>query len=168
MRMRAKVKKPDPPTNKEAEDQAEDNPAPKALNALAGYLAARDHSRHELKTKLSRRFSESVIEQVLSEAEARNWLPAPEEIARRAALAWQRRHKSRRYIEGQLRKRQLPLPPRDAENENIERQNVRLLVEKKFGPPQELTFEERVHAQRFLRFRGFDDHTIRTVLHAES
>lgn len=136
----------------------------RALDLLTRYLALRDHSRHELRQKLSKRFASELIEKLLSEADENGWLTPEEKIAAQAALAWQRRMKSRRYIEGQLRKRKLPLPPRDDETEL---ENVRALVERKFGPPHELSYEERAKAYRFLRYRGFDDRTIGKVFHAQ-
>ena len=137
----------------------------RALDLLTRYLALRDHSRQELERKLSRRFEAELVERVLNEADERGWIGQPEEIAARAALALQRRKKSRRYIEGQLRKRGLPLPPRDDE---AELENVRELIERKFGPPAELSFDERAKAFRFLKYRGFADRLIRTVLNAKS
>jgi regulatory protein len=137
----------------------------RALDLLTRYLALRDHSRHELQTKLGRRFSEETIAKLLLEADENGWLAPEDKIAASAQAAWQRRLKSRRYIEGQLRKRRLPLPPR---NDEIELENGRALVERKFGTPHQLSFEERAKAFRYLKFRGFDDRTIRMVFHAES
>jgi regulatory protein len=133
----------------------------RALDALTRYLALRDHSRAELRQKLSRRFDGELVERLLTEAEDNGWLGDEQVIAERAAEAFQRRHKSRRYVEGQLRKRQLPLPPRDDE---MELNSVRALVKKKFGEGAELSYEDKAKAFRFLKYRGFDDRLIRQVL----
>lgn len=96
----------------------------------------------------------------MTEAEENGWLTAEDQIAERLVLALERRQKSRRYIEGQLKKRRLPIPKGEAENE-IE--IVRNLVERKFGS-EKLSFEERAKAYRFLKYRGFADRAIRQVL----
>lgn len=136
-----------------------------ALDLLTRYLALRDHSRLELEQKLSRRFEPEVVERVLLEADANGWLGVPEEIAARTALALQRRKKSRAYVEGQLRERGLPIPQID---EEAELQNARELVERKFGAPAEMSYDDRAKAYRFLKYRGFADRLIRTVLNEKS
>lgn len=133
----------------------------RARDRISRYLALRDHSRYELQQKLSRFFSEEIVARVLNEAESHGWIAPEEVIAERAAKALSRKCKSQRYIEGALRKRRLPIPPRDTENE-IDK--IRQLVERKFGPAAELSFEEKAKAFRFLKYRGFDDRSIRQVL----
>jgi SOS response regulatory protein OraA/RecX len=132
-----------------------------ALDRMTRYLALRDHSRYELQQKLSRAFSEEIVARVLDEADANGWLAPEEVIAERAARALGRKFKSQRYIEGALRKRRLPVPPRDNE---AELEKIRDLVERKFGPAADLSFEEKAKAFRFLKYRGFDDRSIRQVL----
>ena len=134
-----------------------------ALDVLSRSLALRDHSRLELQEKLSRRFAPELVEQVMNEADGKGWLLPERDIAARAALTWQRKLKSRRYIEAQLLKRGLPVPDRDDE---AELETVRSLVEKKFGLLK--CKEDRAQAQRYLKYRGFDDRTIRMVLNAKS
>lgn len=136
----------------------------RALDLMARYLALRDHSRHELQTKLSSRFAPDLVDKLLTEAEEKGLLPAPEEIAERAAAAWLRRGKSRAYVEAQLLKRHLPLPARGDEQEL---QNVKTLVERKFGDPTTLGYEEQGKAYRFLKYRGFADRLIRMVLNGQ-
>jgi SOS response regulatory protein OraA/RecX len=136
----------------------------RAVDSLSRYLALRDHSRHELQSKLRRRFAPELVEQVIAEAEERNLIAPPEQISERAALAWQRRLKSRRYIEAQLLKRRLPLPPRD---DTQELETVRALVERKFGPANDLSYEDKGKVYRYLKFRGFDDRSIGKVLNGQ-
>lgn len=136
----------------------------RALDLLTRYMALRDHSRHELKQKMSKKFELALIQQVIADADANGWIPPEEVIAERAARAWRGRLKSRRYIEGQLRKRQLPLPARDSENEAA---TARELIEKKFGPATELSYDDKGKAYRFMKYRGFDDRTIRMVLNGQ-
>lgn len=133
----------------------------RALDRITRYLAARDHSRFELRQKLNRFFSEDVVAQVLAEAENRGWIASEETIATRAAAALGRKGKSQRYIESALKKRRLPVPERDTD---AELEKIRQLVERKFGTAAELSFEDKAKAFRFLKYRGFDDHSIRQVL----
>lgn len=149
------------PTRKPPQElEAEKNDYSRALDSLTRYLALRDHSRHELKTKLLRRFSPELVERLMTEAEDHGWLISEEQIAERLVLALERKQKSRRYIEVQLRKRRLPVP---AANEDSEAEKIRHLVHRKFGEGQ-LSFEDKAKAYRFLKYRGFSDRAIRQVL----
>jgi SOS response regulatory protein OraA/RecX len=136
----------------------------RALDLMTRYLALRDHSRHELNIKLSRRFTGETVAEVLAEADAHGWIPPDEVIAQRTAQVLQRKGKSHRYVEAYLRKRRLPAPARDDEKEL---ENARTLVEKRFGDPRALSFEEKAKASRFLQYRGFEPRLIRKVFHAE-
>lgn len=142
------------------------SPESRARNSLARHLARRDHSRGELREKLSKRFEPDVVEKVLDEAEARGWLASEQVIAERLIAALRRKFKSRRYIEAQLRRRGLPWVD-DGDSQGVEVDNARALVEKKFGPPRELSREDRERAYRFLRYRGFEDRWIRQVFYEE-
>lgn len=136
------------------------NELARARDRLTRYLALRDHSLHELRTKLERNFERELVDKVLEEADANGWLTPEEQIAERLAAALGRRNKSHRYIEAQLRKRKLPVPLAEADDE-IER--IRHLVERKFGTDS-LSFEDKAKAYRFLKYRGFGDRAIRQVL----
>lgn len=96
----------------------------------------------------------------MTEAEENGWLVSEEQIAERLVLAFERRQKSRRYIEGQLKKRRLPIPKGEAENET---EIARRLVERKFGI-EKLSFVDKAKAYRFLKYRGFEDRAINEVL----
>lgn len=135
----------------------------RALDSIARLLAMRDHSLHELKTKLSRRFDAEIMSAALSEAEVRGWLSDEAAIAERLAGALARKNKSRRYIEAQLKKRRLPTIHLDSDSE-LEKAKELLL--RKFGE-EKLTYEDKAKAFRFLRNRGFDDRSIRQVLKDE-
>lgn len=143
----------------ETKDSGEDNFA-KAFHRLASYLAARDHSLFELKSKLSRRFDEDTVQRVLSAAHERGWLTSDEKIAGQLIRALERRNKSWRYIELQLRKRRLPVPPKTSGSEQAA---IQALLEKKFGGVT-LPYEEKLKAIRFLKYRGFKDQEIKQVL----
>jgi SOS response regulatory protein OraA/RecX len=133
----------------------------RALDLLTRYLALRDHSRFELEQKLGRKFERELVERVLNEAAESGWITPDAVIAERTLKAYQARLKSRRYIEGQLRKKRLPVPQRDSAGEFTV---ARELLERKFGPAKELSFDDKGKAYRFMKYRGFDDRTIRMVL----
>lgn len=137
-----------------------ENDFKKALDSVARWLAIRDHSIYELKTKLARRFESDVAVQALLEAEARGWLASDEVIAERLAASLDRRGKSKGYISAQLKKRRLPAVSADPESE-IEK--ARACLVRKFGE-EKLTFEQKAKAFRFLKYRGFDDRSIRKAL----
>jgi len=136
----------------------------RALARLTRYLALRDHSKFELKTKLGRQFPADVVEEALIEAETRGWLANEAQMAERLALALASRHKSQMYIEAELRKRQLPVPPLD---DQAELANIRHFLERKFVA-DDLSYkeqtEERTKAYRFLMNRGFKESLIKKVL----
>lgn len=135
----------------------------RALDAVARFLALRDHSLYELKQKLSRRFDDVMIEHVLAEAEARNWLSSEEDVARRLCEQLSRRGKSRGYIVAQLRKRRLPEVEMKGEDELAK---ARELLVRKFGA-EKLSYEDKAKAFRFLKYRGFEDRWIRKALNDE-
>lgn len=133
----------------------------RALDSLTRYLALRDHSRAELRQKLTRRHDPELVDHLLLEADANGWLASEESVAEKLVAALERRNKSRRYIEGQLRSKRLPVPPK---NEEAELSAARHLIERKFGPPSEMSYEEKTKAMRFLSYRGFNGNAIRQVL----
>lgn len=133
----------------------------KALESLARYLAMRDHSETELRTKMRRRFESDVIERALDFAREREWLTAPEKLAAKASEELHRRKKSHRYIQNTLKKRGLPPTPADA---SAELEKIRRLLRSKFVVSADLSYEEKAKAYRFLKYRGFQDALIRKVL----
>lgn len=140
-----------------------------AIDLIASYLAGRDHSEHELRGKLQRRFGVELIDQALQCANDRGWLLAPEKLAEKAEAELNRRGKSHRYIQGQLRKRGLPPPALDQETELAK---LRRLVQARFSELHDGSREERrdgkIKAMRYLKFRGFNDALIRKVLNEKS
>lgn len=131
------------------------NPDPAdAFNKLTDYLARRDHSEHELKTKLKRRFTPEAIETALERARTNNWLKDPSELAESVAEQLLRRGKGPFYINGYLRKKGLPGVQLD--DEEVEK-NCLQTLEQKYPNWQELSFEERQRPIRFLLQRGFPE-----------
>lgn len=140
-----------------------ENEFKKALDSVARWLALRDHSLYELKTKLERRYDSKVAADALGEAEARGWLVDDEQIAERLAASLSRRGKSQGYIAAQLKKRRLPAVAGDPESEL---EKARACLVRKFGE-EKLTFEQKGKAYRFLKYRGFDDRSIRKAINNE-
>jgi SOS response regulatory protein OraA/RecX len=140
---------------------AEKSEYARALDSLTRYLARRDHSKSELRTRLGRKYPTELVDRLLSDAEDSGWLPPEDQLAQRLALTLARRHKSRAYIEAQLRAKGLPVKDGGPELEN-----ARHLVERKFGPGP-LTSEDQERAYRFLKYRGFEDRVIQQVLNEE-
>ena len=140
----------------------------RAWDRLTRFVALRDHSRFELETKLRQRdFSPGVIKRVLTDAEKHGLITSEFAIASRQRELFDRRLKSRRFIEEQLRRRQLPLPAPTEADEELELGKMRELVSRKYGSPDRLSFEERQRAFRFLKYRGFEDRSIQRVLNHE-
>lgn len=131
---------------------------------MTRYLALRDHSRGELRSKLSRRYESEIVDRLLAEADDHGWLASDESVAERTVAALIRKNKSQRYIQNQLRKRHLPVVKVDQDSEL---ESARTLLERKMGSATGLTWEQKGKAQRFLAYRGFSSQTIRKVLNGE-
>ncbi|MCB0422806.1 MAG: regulatory protein RecX [Bdellovibrionales bacterium] len=132
-----------------------------ALYKLADYLARRDHSAQELRSKLLRKFTTDAVQWALKEATEQGWMSPPEELAERVALSLQRKKKGAKYIQRYLAEKGLPKVPVSTDSE---KKNALTLLEEKFGPPSQLTYEEKQKAFNFLYRRGFEDVIIRHVL----
>lgn len=121
------------------------------------YLGIRDHSRLELRKKLMRKFTAEEADKALDRAQASGWLPTPETLASRVADQLRRRGKGHLYVLAYLKKKGLPAVARD---EDVECQNARNLIVKKFAARSS---GERARILRFLAGRGFDREVIRKV-----
>ncbi len=135
----------------------------RATDSIARYLALRDHSQHELRQKLARRFDSQIIDLAMAKAETYGWLSDENLLAERLVGVLARKNKSRRYIEAQLRRRRLPVVGLTGDDELAK---ARELLVRKFGE-EKLSFEDKAKAFRFLRNRGFEDRWIRKVLNNE-
>jgi len=131
-------------------------------------LARRNHSEKELREKLSSFYDQDLIDQVLSEAQKKNWLLSPKELADQAAKNWARANKSAKYIEEQLERRGLPTV---GSLEEDEINKIRTLLAKKFKLSEDdiidLDEKVRVKVYRFLMYRGFSEEIIRKVIHEQ-
>lgn len=133
----------------------------RALNKVADYLARRDHSELELRTKLGKHFESSTIDWAIQEAQESNWLGDPQEIAERAALSLHRKRKGYLYIKRFLKEKGLPNVNRD---ETLEYEKAEDLLQDKFGKFSDFSYEEKQKAFRFLINRGFEDSLIKDII----
>lgn len=129
---------------------------------LADYLARRDHSERELRTKLGRRFVAKNIDVVLAKAQARGWLASPEKLSRLTAERLAKRGKGPRYVQNYLRQKGLPAVKVAIEDELI---LARELVERKWKWPRPWDRAQQAKIGRFLFARGFRESVIRSVLY---
>lgn len=132
----------------------------KAIDKIAYYLGARDHSEHELRQKLKRRYTEEEIDAALAEADARRWLMPPEQLAQKTILRLQRNKKSAAYIAAQLRKLRLPPATIDAQ---ADLEIACQLLRRKYGSGK-LSWDDKQQAGRYLQYRGFKPQIIRQAI----
>jgi regulatory protein len=161
--------------------------APSLRARALRYLAAREHSRAELKRKLasaepgppaepaadSRRrdrpepAAEAEIETLLDEFERKGWL-SESRLADQMVQAARGRYGSRRVLD-KLRQKGATDQALDAAAHALQQQDLesaRALWRKRFGkPPADL--RERARQARFLAGRGFSSEVIREVLGGE-
>ncbi len=137
-----------------------------ARHSLANMLARRDHSELELQQKLSLRYSQEIVETVLTEAKEKKWLSSPEELAERVSEQLHRKLKGRRYITQYLKKKGLPLPALCPEREQEKAQE---LLARHFqwdlsDSTQSLPLSEKQRAFHYLQRRGYEEALIRDLL----
>lgn len=81
-----------------------------AFDRLTDYLARRDHSRFELRQKLTKaQYSKEEIETAIHRAEANHWLPNESELALREATRMLEQGKSPMQVRLWLKKKGLPI-----------------------------------------------------------
>lgn len=137
----------------------------RARETLTRLLSIRDHSRRELKQKLSRKYSAEATAEALEWAENHQLLREEAAISQVLSQQLDRQLKSHRQIGAQLMKK--GLPPQKA-NRDLELEKIRRLLGRKFR--QEVTsgkkfsYEEKIKAYRFLKNRGFSDSLIKIAL----
>ena len=123
---------------------------------MQDYIARRDHSEQELRTKLKKYHTQEEIEGAIRDAQTAGWMAEPETMAERATAALGRRGKGHHYIQAFLRRKGLPGTSRDLEQES---EKARALLEIKLKPG-----EGRDKALRLLRNRGYDLEVISRVI----
>ena len=137
-----------------------------AIKKAMDFLAIRDHSRSELRLKLSRfEFLPEDIDTALDHAEEKGWLLAPQALAEKVAEELHSKKKSHEYIVQYLEQKELPPVPRDSERE-VEK--ALSLLGKHFSPLSNPSTPDKKQVMAFLQNRGFDEDTIQRVVHETS
>ncbi len=147
--------------NQKSGEKNEISPRKKIMDLLA----RRDHSELELRRKLSADYEADQIRDAIEFAKQNKWLRDPTELALAVAAELGRKNKGAQYIQAFLSSRGLPSVSRDVNEEH--RKALELIATKlRAQPPFEVEFKNKI--VRLLKNRGFDDETIRKVIHEKS
>ncbi len=149
-------------TPDEQPESARRRPRKKAREKVMDLLARRDHSELELKRKLAAHYEAKEIEDAIQFAKESKWMKPPEELAQTVASQLGRRGKGTRYIQRFLRSKGWPGVRKDADDE---REKALELIAIKLRREPPFAFEEQAKIARLLKNRGYDDETIRRVIH---
>lgn len=87
-------------------------------------LSRKNYSRKELREKLSKRYSMTMVTDVLVWAEQNRWMMDEREIAERTVELLQQKNKGKRYILNYLKKRGLPHIDLDMDQELAKAQSL--------------------------------------------
>ncbi len=137
-----------------------------AIQKAMDYLAMRDHSRSELRMKLSKHdFLPDDVEAAINHAESSGWILPPLAMAEKVAAHLHRKKKSHNSILKYLQQKQLPPVPRDSD---VELQKALSLLEGRFSPLSKPSTLDKKQIMVFLRNRGFDHETIQRVINEAS
>jgi regulatory protein len=143
----------------------ESRPRKKAREKVMDLLARRDHSEFELRKKLSAFYEVDEVNDAIEHAKQNKWLRDPRDLAASVAEHLARKNKGARYIQQYLSSRGLPSVAQNFEDEH--RKALELVATKLRAEPP-FAFEMKNKIARLLKNRGFDDETIRKVIHEKS
>jgi regulatory protein len=138
-----------------------------ARNKVMDYLARRNHSELELRTKLSRDYPQPEIDSAIAFAIESKWLLPPAELSDLVSISLSRKCKGHRFINQYLKLKGLPSVKRELE---IEIEKGTQLVRSKLGTKldvstgRRLEFTVQKKVFRLLANRGFDDESIREII----
>lgn len=141
-----------------------------AKKRIMDYVAKRDHSEKELRTKLKPYCEPELIDQAIIWATEQNWLAAPEVLKQKFADQLHRRGKGIRSINQKLKAKGLPSTKSDFETEIVK---ARKLVFAKWSASDfnGLDFKEaqklKAKIMRFLIARGFETDVVGQILKKE-
>ena len=133
-----------------------------AVQKIMEYQSRRDHSEWELRRKLGRFYSQEEIEQALKMASDQDLLANPSDLAERTSRVLHERKKGYLFIRNYLKEKGLTLPQR---NEDLEIEKAVDIVIRKFHKRAPFSYKEQTQVYRLLHNRGFDEETIRKVIH---
>lgn len=141
-----------------------------AKKRIMDYVAKRDHSEKELRTKLKRYAEADIIDQAIQWAIEQKWLAAPEVLKEKFADQLHRRGKGIRSINQKLKAKGLPSTKSDFETEIVK---ARKLVFAKWDASDfnGLDFKQaqklKAKIMRFLITRGFETDVVGQILKNE-
>lgn len=140
---------------------AEGPSLPSARDRITDYIALRDHSEAELRTKLARYYDESEIDDAIDFARKQNWIVPEADLAKRVANALSQKNKGYEYISNYLHSKGLPPVSRDHDEEL---RKARALIDSKLAKGTALDYEGKKKLHRLLAGRGFESEVIRDAL----
>ncbi len=133
-----------------------------AIKKAMDYLAMRDHSRSELRMKLTKHdFTPDDIDEALNHVESSGWLLPPQALAEKVADQLHHKNKSHDYIVKYLQQKELPPVPRDSSQEY---EKARSLLGERVSPLSKPSTLDKKQIISYLQFRGFDHETIQRVI----
>lgn len=141
-----------------------------AKKKLMDYVARRDHSEKELRTKLSNKCTADIIDQTLAWAKEQNWLSSSEKLQKQFSEQLSRRGKGVRKINQKLKELGLDAikPVRDIE---IEKARSLATAKWSYKDFENLDFKEsqklKAKIMRFLSARGYESDIISHILKTE-
>lgn len=139
-------------------------------HSIMYYLAKRDHSERELKTKLRRlkdfqdkkkpRYTPEEIEEGVTWAIENKWLKPKEQLSESVARSLHNKNKGIRYINGYLSQKGLP-PQSEDEEQELEKA-IKLLRRKILN--RTIDSNLKLKLSRFLISRGFGSAVVAKAL----
>lgn len=140
-------------------------PIKSASEKAMDYLAIRDHSEKELRTKLHQKgYKPEEIDHAISYCWKYNFLLPPEELAEKITHLLHQKGKGIHYIQRYLSKKGLPFCGFQEDFE-VEKALKQIYKKLSWAPP--FSFEEKVKLNRFLKNRGYDPQTVNKVINYE-
>ncbi|PIS10367.1 MAG: RecX family transcriptional regulator [Bdellovibrio sp. CG10_big_fil_rev_8_21_14_0_10_47_8] len=140
--------------------------ATSARNKMMDYLARREHTEKELRTKLSKGFPTDEVEQALDYGKQQGWIAnssdSVRDLADKVATELHRKKKGILYINHFLEEKGLP-PIKKNHTEELEK--AQELIENKFSGQNWEERKVKEKASRLLISRGFDHETVRKVVY---
>ena len=134
-----------------------------AWKKLQNLLARRDHSPAELMKKLQI-FGKQEAITAIEKAQQKKWIQKPEQLTAKIVEELNRKKKGWLYIKMALKKRGLPLTPKDPQ---AEKQKALYWLLKKWPTPvadQSPSLKTKASMSRFLSVRGFENTDIQQVI----
>ncbi|MGZ5280028.1 MAG: regulatory protein RecX [Pseudobdellovibrionaceae bacterium] len=132
---------------------------------MMDYLAHRNHTEKELRTKLGDKFPQEEIKKAIQFGKDKGWIASSKEdlqaLSEEVAAVLKRKGKGPLYINQYLEEKGLvPISMDPAE----ELEKARELVENKYSDLNKMDRNEKAKVGRFLMSRGFDLETVRKVI----